>query len=34
MADTIPFTIGEIAVRQHGDLFCLNDLHRASGGVL
>jgi len=25
-------TVGNVAIRQHGDLFSLNDLHKASGG--
>lgn len=33
MLDSIALTIGSTSVRQVGDLFSLNDLHRASGGA-
>lgn len=32
MSSANQLAIGEITVRQHGELFSLNDLHRASGG--
>lgn len=32
MSALATFAIGEIAIRQLNDLFCLNDLHKAAGG--